>query len=69
MNAFVGKSWKIKERFIRVNLNINNVLNTTTFRTGGYEQLRFDSNNIDKFPPKYGYMYGLNYFAMISYLF
>lgn len=69
MNAFVGKSWKIKERFIRVNLNINNVLNTTTFRTGGYEQLRFDSNDIDKFPPKYGYMYGLNYFAMISYLF
>ncbi len=69
MNAFAGKSWKVKESFIRFNVNINNILNTTDFRTGGYEQLRFDSNDIDKFPPKFGYMYGLNYFAMLTYQF
>jgi len=69
MNVFAGKSWKIKQSFLRLNVNVNNVLNNTDFRTGGYEQLRFDSNEIDKFPPKYGYMYGLNYFAMITYIF
>lgn len=69
MNAFIGKSWKVKESFIRVNINVNNILNDKTFRTGGYEQLRFDSNDIDKFPPKFGYMYGLTYFGMVTYQF
>ena len=71
LNLYVGKSWKIHkyDTYIRLNININNVLNNTSFRTGGFEQLRYDVTDIDRFPSKYGYMYGLTYFAMLSYLF
>lgn len=69
LNLFAGKSWKIKEYFIRVNVNINNILDEKELATGGFEQLRYDSQNIDRFPPKIGYMYGRTYFAMVSFLF
>ena len=71
LNIYGGKSWKIRKynSFVRLNINVNNLLNNTQFRTGGYEQLRYDINDIDRFPNKYGYMYGLTYFAMLSYLF
>jgi hypothetical protein len=65
------KSWKIKNQFISLHIGINNVLNNQQMRTGGFEQMRFDfaTQNLDKFPPKYFYGYGRNYFAMISYRF
>jgi len=70
LNIYGGKSWKLKNNsFVRLNINVNNVLNNTSFKTGGFEQLRYDVTQIDRFPPKYGYMYGLTYFAMVSYLF
>ena len=69
INAYAGKSWKIKNQYLRAHVSVNNVLNNTTFRSGGYEQLRYDANDIDKFPPKYGYMYGTTYFIMLTYLF
>ena len=69
VNAFAGKSWRVKESLIRLNLSVNNVLNNQSFRTGGYEQLRFDSNDIGKFPSNYGYMYGTSYFLMLTYIF
>ena len=66
LNLFVGKSFKISNYFLNINVNINNVTNNKNFITGGYEQLRYDTKNIDKFPPKLGYMYGLNYFVMAT---
>ena len=71
LNIYGGKSWKVYKynSYIRLNININNALNNTSFRTGGFEQLRYDIADIDRFPNKYGYMYGLTYFAMLSYLF
>ncbi|PCJ27701.1 MAG: hypothetical protein COA97_03545 [Flavobacteriales bacterium] len=70
VNLFAGKSWRIKNKYyIRFNLNVNNVLNNTDFQTGGFEQLRYDQNEIGKFPPKIGYMYGRTYFAMVSFSF
>ena len=69
LNAYIGKSWKIDDSFIRFNLSVNNVLNNTDFITGGYEQLRFDANDPNRFPSKFGYMYGTTFFAMITYLF
>jgi len=70
INMFVGKSWRIKDgKFIRFNVNINNLTNNKNFNSGGFEQLRYDAGTIDKFPPKLGYAYGLNYFAMLSYQF
>jgi len=69
INFYAGKSWKIKQYFIRINLNINNVLNNKDFQTGGFEQLRYNKTNIDKFPPMVGYMLGRTYFAMVSFSF
>ncbi|MBL7830250.1 MAG: TonB-dependent receptor [Saprospiraceae bacterium] len=59
----IGKSWNVKKLLITLNFNINNLLNNTTFKTGGFEQLRFDyaEKNVNKFPPKYFYLYGLSY--------
>ena len=71
VNLFCGKSWKIYKNnsYLRLNLNVNNVLNNTSFKTGGFEQLRYDASNIDRFPNKYGYMYGRTFFIMLSYLY
>ncbi len=66
LSLFAGKSFKISNYFLNINVNINNVTNNRSFVTGGYEQLRYDSQNIGKFPPKLGYMYGLNYFVMAT---
>jgi hypothetical protein len=64
VSMFAGKSFKISNYFLSVSVNISNLTNNQGYQTGGYEQLRYDVQNIDKFPPKLGYMYGFNYFAM-----
>lgn len=70
VNVFGGKSWRLKNKyFIRINVNVNNVLDVKDYATGGFEQLRYDKQNIDRFPPKVGYMYGRTYFAMVSFSF
>ena len=71
VNFFCGKSWKIYKNnsYLRLGLNVNNLLDNISFKTGGYEQLRYDASNIQRFPNKYGYMYGRTYFLMISYLY
>jgi len=70
LNLFVGKSWKIKDKyFLRLNLNVNNVLDNTDFQTGGFEQFRFDRTDVDRWKPKVGYMYGRTYFAMVTFSF
>jgi hypothetical protein len=71
VNLSGGKSWRIKKynSFLRLNANINNLLNNRNFITGGFEQLRYDASDIDRFPPKLGYAFGLNYFVMLTYQF
>jgi len=66
VSLFAGKSFKISNYFLNINVNINNLTNNKQFVTGGFEQLRYDPQNISKFPPKIGYMYGLNYFVMAT---
>jgi hypothetical protein len=48
---------------LMLNLSINNLLHKQDIISGGYEQLRFDTEtkNIEKFPPKYFYASGLNF--------
>ena len=71
VNLFLGKSWKFYKNnsYLRLGLNVNNLLDNTNFKTGGFEQLRYDASDIQRFPNKYGYMYGRTYFLMISYLY
>lgn len=72
VDLFFGKSWRIqRDKFIYLNLGIGNLLNNQTFRTGGFEQLRFDfrDQNPDRFPPRYFYLIGFNYFLNLTYSF
>jgi len=70
VDLFAGKSWRIGNYFIGLNLNVSNLLDKTDFRTGGYEQLRFDTNrDPSKFPSKYFYYYGRTYFLNINFRF
>jgi hypothetical protein len=55
-----------KPTYIVFNVSVNNILNNTNIRSGGYEQLRFDNTEINKFPPKYYNAYGINYSASVA---
>ena len=68
LDFFGGKSWKFGRKYIYLNVGVSNILNNTDFITGGYEQFRFDytSKDISKFPPKYFYAYGTNYYISLS---
>ncbi len=49
INFYIGKSWRLKNKYyLKLNLNVNNVLDNTTFETGGFEQLRYDQSDINK---------------------
>ncbi|MBA4196183.1 MAG: TonB-dependent receptor [Chitinophaga sp.] len=76
LDFFGGYSWKLPKRyninhkstFLVFSLGISNLLNNQNIITGGYEQLRFDfaTHDVNKFPSKYYYAYGLNYFASVT---
>lgn len=72
VDASLGKSLRMKSgALIRINLNVGNILNKRNFKTGGFEQLRYDfeTNNVDKFPPRYFYSFGMNYNLGVTYIF
>ncbi|WP_321310744.1 carboxypeptidase-like regulatory domain-containing protein [Marinifilum fragile] len=62
----LGKSWKIKDYYISLNANVNNVLDDTDIITGGYEQSRYDITDPGKFGDKLYYYYGRTYFVNLS---
>ncbi len=71
-----GKSWKLYKLHSKIsyktslyfNIGINNLLNQRNIILSGQEQLRYDfsNNNPDKFPNRYLYAMGRNFFANIS---
>ena len=70
LDLFATKSWMYKKKYrIAVNASVSNVLDKQDLITGGFEQLRFDTQNPDKFPAKYGYMFGRTFFAMVTFSF
>ncbi|HEY0356866.1 MAG TPA: TonB-dependent receptor, partial [Flavisolibacter sp.] len=72
VDFFAGYSWRLPRKYninkkpvyLVFNAGVNNLTNNKDIITGGYEQLRFDFENrdVNKFPPKVYYAYGLNYF-------
>jgi hypothetical protein len=78
MDVFAGISIKVNKyihaasgnSFIYLNAGVNNILNNQAIN-GGFEQLRFDYSTQDanRYPNKYFYGYGTNYFVNISYKF
>jgi len=79
IDLFCGTSLKLKkyirsasnDMFLYINVGVNNLLNNKNIRTGGFEQLRFDAatQNVERFPAKYFYGYGANYFVSVTYKF
>jgi len=67
IDAYFYKSFKFENTFVYLNISVNNILNNTNIKTGGFEQLRFDmtTHDPDRFPPKYFYYYGRQYFINI----
>jgi len=70
LDAFAGKSWRIRYAyFINLNLSVNNILDLKDFNTGGFEQLRYDPNDTEKFASRYFYLYGRTYFVNLAFRF
>ncbi|HBG40590.1 MAG TPA: TonB-dependent receptor [Porphyromonadaceae bacterium] len=66
----IGKIWYLANRnSINFNLSVNNLLNRTDIRTGGYEQARINLDYPNRFASKYYYMQGINCFLNMSYRF
>lgn len=73
LDLFGGMSYKIKDQFLYLNVGVNNILNNTNIVSGGFEQYRVgtveNSNTVEdlgRFPNRYFYAYGLNYFVNLS---
>ena len=68
LDIFAGRSWRLGPGyFINLNVSVNNALDNTDFRIGGFEQLRYDSSDIGRFPAKYFYMYGRTFFVNLAF--
>jgi hypothetical protein len=68
VDFFGGKSFKFGDVFLYLNVGVSNILDNQDFITGGYEQLRFDFETQDpsRFPTRYYYLFGRNYFINLS---
>ncbi len=85
IDASVGKLIYLKNRqSLSINLSASNITNNTHMKTGGYQQSRLPrltkqgqpdnvnsviSSNVWKFPAKYYYAWGVNFFLNITYKF
>lgn len=70
VDAYFGKSWRIQRKyFINLNVSISNLLDNQDFAIGGFEQLRYDRTDVDRFPPRLSYLFGRTYFAQIAFSF
>ncbi len=75
-NASVGKTWRIDGRYtLGVNLEVRNLLNDRSIKSGGYEQTRLRRNtqttvtSYEPFDAKYFYLYGTTYYMNLYFRF
>ena len=81
VDASVGKLIYLKGgKSININLSLNNLTNNTGMKTGGWQQGRIPSvgyqqktykvsANVEKYPAKYYYAWGTNFFLNVGYRF
>ncbi|MEZ4993437.1 MAG: TonB-dependent receptor [Saprospiraceae bacterium] len=69
LDFFGGKSWKFNKVFLYLNVGVNNILDNKDLITGGYEQFRFDfeGKDVGRFPNRYFYSFGRNYFISLAF--
>jgi hypothetical protein len=60
--------WLPRNTFLYINAGVSNILDNKNIINGAFEQLRFDfsGHNPERFPEKYFYGYGRNYFINLS---
>ncbi len=67
VDAYFGKSWRVKRKyFVNLNISASNVLNNQQFAIGGFEQLRYDRTDVNRFPPRLSFLFGRTYFAQLA---
>ena len=68
LDFFAFKSFYIYKKYTAISLGVNNILNSKNLISGGFEQTRFDftDKNVDRFPNKYFYLQGINYYLNFS---
>lgn len=81
VDASVGKLIYLKGgKSININLTLNNLTNNTGVKTGGYQQARIPtvsyqetsykvSNQVNKYPSKFYYAWGFNFFLNVGFRF
>jgi outer membrane receptor for Fe3+-dicitrate len=70
LNANAGKSFRFhKKQYLNLNFSVNNLLNNTQIISTGYEQLRWNQQQIEQFPNKYYYMTGITYMLLLNFSF
>lgn len=70
INLNGGKSFRINRKyFLNLNVSINNLTNNKNNIVSGFEQLRWDSGNINKFDNKYMYMQGISFMLNMNFSF
>ncbi|MBA2611704.1 MAG: hypothetical protein H0U95_07030 [Bacteroidetes bacterium] len=70
VNLNAGKSFRIKGKYyLNFNGGINNLLNNQSALNLGYEQMRWDIGQLNRFQNKYQYMMGLTYRVNVSFSF
>ena len=85
IDASVGKLLYLPNRqSLSINLSVTNITNNTHFKTGGYQQARLPRSvrqgekdyqnsvitaNAWKYPSKYYYAWGVNFFLSVTYKF
>ena len=76
LDGSVGKSIRVKDYYINITLNVNNILDNKKLISGGYEQTRISYTpdsptgvNLAAFPPKYYYAYGRTYSFNVGFRF
>ncbi|MEG1622816.1 MAG: TonB-dependent receptor [Alistipes sp.] len=82
LNASIGKNWYIHRKYtLGVSLEVKNILNDQTLRSGGYEQMRMNkvprdaqgstkaTTKYSRFDSKYFYMLGTNYYLNVYFRF
>lgn len=76
LNANVGKVWYIQRKYqLGFSLELKNLTNNQTIRTGGYEQTRLKETTengklqYNHYASKYFYLYGINYYLNIYFRF
>jgi hypothetical protein len=70
LNANTGKSFRIlKKNYLNFSLVVYNLLNNKNNITTGFEQLRWDKTDLNRFANKYYYMQGTTFMLNVSFTF